>query len=112
MSQQVAQVTSEAQPLPGKKNESSPNFKFSNLPKSGPILVKISNNTNASNISFVLWRNVKNSPDQQIVNAFGDTRSGQESTYDASRLSEDSNYFIGDPDDAGGSTFVVTFLRS
>jgi len=112
MSQQVAQVTSQPQPLPDKNHESSPNFKFSNLPTSGPITVKITNNSNASNISFVLWRNVNNFPDQEIFNTFGDTRSGQESTYDVSRLSEDSNYFIGDPRDAANSTFTVTFYRA
>ena len=112
MSQQVAQVTSQPQPLPDKTNESSPNFQFSNLPDAGPITVRISNNSNASNISFVLWRNVKTFPDERIVNSSGSTRSGQESTYDASKLDEGSNYFIGDPQDAANSTFTVTFYRA
>lgn len=112
MSQQVATVTSQSQPLPDKKHESSPNFKFSNLPKSGPIEVKITNNNNASNISFVLWRNVNNSPDQEIRNTLGQTRSGQGSAYDASMLNDDYNYFIGDPEDAANVTFQVTFYRT
>jgi hypothetical protein len=112
MSEQVAQVTSQPQPLPDKKNESSPNFKFSNLPTSGPIEVKLSNNPSASNVSFVLWRNVNNAPDQEIRNSLGQTRSGQGSTYDASILSESNNYFIGDPEDASNASFMVTFYRT
>jgi hypothetical protein len=108
----VASVTSQPEPLEGKKHESSPNFRFSNLPGGGPVRVEISNNPNSANISFVLWRNVNNLPDVEIPNDAGTMRSGPGSTYAANRLSDDESYFIGDPDDAGGQTFLVTFKAS
>jgi hypothetical protein len=110
MTQTVAVIISQPQPLPGSDHNSSPDFRFSNLPSSGPVRVEISDNPNASKISFVLWENINNRQDEKIKNTFNDTKSGQGSTYDASKLDESKNYYIGDPENAGGQNFKVTFV--
>lgn len=104
MSQVVASVTSAAGPINGNQHNSSPDFQFVELPASGNITVTISDNPNADSIKFNLWRDINNWPDKDIQQGLGNN-----TTFPVSEVSVGDSYYIGDPSNAGGQTFVVTF---
>jgi hypothetical protein len=104
MSQVVASVTSAAGPINGNENNSSPDFQFVELPASGNLAVTVSGNPNSSSISFNLWRDINNWPDKEIV-----TGLTNDSTLPVSEVEMSDKYYIGNPSNAGGQTFVVTF---
>jgi hypothetical protein len=105
MSQVVASVTSAAGPINGNQNNSSPDFQFVELPASGNLTVTVSDNPNSSAITFNLWRDISNWPDNQINKA--PLTNG--STLPVSDVEMGNEYYIGNPSNAGGQTFVVTF---
>jgi hypothetical protein len=104
MSQVVASVTSAAGPINGNEHNSSPDFQFVELPASGNLTITISNNQYASTISFNLWQDKNNWPDNEIATGLTNN-----STIPVSDVSMGNEYYIGDPSNAGGQTFVVTF---
>lgn len=104
MSQVVASVTSAAGPINGNQNNSSPDFKFVELPASGNLTVTVSNNPNADAITFYLWKDINNWPDKQLQPMLGNN-----ATLPVSEVSMGDEYYIGNPSNAGGQTFVVTF---
>ncbi len=106
MSQVVASVTSAAGPINGNENNSSPDFQFVELPASGNLTITVSDNPNASSISFNLWRDINNWPDKEVKGGEGLTNN---STLPVSAVEMDDKYYIGNPSNAGGQTFVVTF---
>ncbi len=105
MSQVVASVTSAAGPIDGNENNSSPDFQFVELPASGNITVTISDNANANSISFYLWQDINNWPDKKAT----DELLTNNATFPVSDVAVGDNYYIGNPSNAGGQTFVVTF---
>ena len=105
MSQVVASVTSASGPINGNEHNSSPDFQFVELPATGNLTVTISNNPNADSITFYLWRDIKSWPDNKPV----DYSLGNNSTFPVSDVSMGDYYYIGDPSNADGQTFVVTF---
>lgn len=109
MSKIVATVVSQPQPYSGKEHDSSPNFVFEGLPREGKVKVEISENANASKITFVLWKNINNRPDRNIPNTNNSVVSSNGSEYEAEVLEENQEYYIGDPENAGWETFRVTF---
>ena len=104
MSQVVASVTSAAGPINGNEHNSSPDFQFVELPASGNLTVTISDNPNADSIVFNLWRDISAWPDKEIQGGLTNN-----STLPVSEVQMGDNYYIGDPSNAGGQTFVVTF---
>lgn len=104
MSQVVASVTSAAGPINGNENNSSPDFQFVELPASGNLTVTVSENPNSSSISFNLWRDINNWPDKEIVQGLTNN-----STMPVSDVEMGDKYYIGNPSNAGGQTFLVTF---
>jgi len=106
MSQVVASVTSAAGPINGNENNSSPDFQFVELPASGNLTITISDNPNANSISFNLWRDINNWPDSEVKGGEGLTNN---STLPVSSVEMGDEYYIGNPSNAGGQTFVVTF---
>ncbi|HEX7185916.1 MAG TPA: hypothetical protein VF756_29095 [Thermoanaerobaculia bacterium] len=108
MSQPVASATSAPGPINGNQNNSSLNFQFLELPASGNLTVDVENNANAGSISFTLWHVKGGMPDQPVSGGTG-LRNG--STVQISgNLEEGANYYIGNPSNAGGQNFVVSFL--
>jgi hypothetical protein len=105
MSQVVASVTSAAGPINGNENNSSPDFQFLELPASGNLTVTVSGNPNASSITFNLWKDINNWPDKEVNQA----PLGNNSTLPVSDVQMGDEYYIGNPSNAGGQTFVVTF---
>ncbi|HEX6903840.1 MAG TPA: hypothetical protein VF789_29285 [Thermoanaerobaculia bacterium] len=105
MSQVVASVTSAAGPIDGNENNSSPDFQFVELPASGNLTVTVSDNPNAGSISFYLWKDINNWPDKKAV----DYSLSNNSTFPVSDVEMGDSYYIGNPSNAGGQTFVVTF---
>ncbi|HKI02220.1 MAG TPA: hypothetical protein VKK31_09580 [Thermoanaerobaculia bacterium] len=105
MSQVVASVTSAAGPINGNENNSSPDFQFVELPASGNLTVTVSGNPNSNSISFKLWRDISNWPDKEAT----DEVLTNNSTFPVSDVDMGDNYYIGNPSNAGGQTFVVTF---
>ena len=106
MSQVVASVTSAPAPINGNEHNSSPDFQFVNLP-GGSLTVTVSGNPNADSITFNLWRDISAWPDKEIQ---GNLRNN--ATMPASEVSVGDSYYIGDPSNAGGQNFVVTFTAS
>ena len=104
MSQVVASVTSAAGPINGNENNSSPDFQFVELPATGNLTITVSDNPNASSITFNLWRDINNWPDKEI-----ETGLMNNSTMPATNVETSDKYYIGNPSNAGGQTFVVTF---
>lgn len=104
MSQVVASVTSAAAPIDGQTHNSSPDFTFLELPASGNLTITVSNNPNANSISFNLWQDKNNWPDNEIATGLMNN-----STIPVSDVAMGNEYYIGDPSNADGQTFVVTF---
>ena len=108
MSQVVASVVSAAAPINGNEHNSSPDFQFLELPASGNLTVQISGNANASSITFNLWQDVNNWPDKTVNNPDAPLRNN--STLPVSEVKMGDEYYVGDPSNAGGQSFTVTFL--
>jgi hypothetical protein len=110
MSQPVASATSAPGTINGNQNNSSLDFQFLTLPPSGSLTVSIDDNPNAGAITFTLWHEKGGMPDQPVSGGTG-LRNG--STVQVSgNLEMGANYYIGNPSNAGGQNFVVTFLES
>ena len=104
MSQPVASVTSSSAAIDGNDNNSSLDFQFLELPASGNLTVNIGGNPNSGSISFTLW--------QDETGRDGEVQKGLKngSTIEISgNLKLGDSYYIGNPSNAGGQTFVVTF---
>ena len=105
MSQPVASVTSSFAAINGNDNNSSLDFQFLELPASGSLTVNIENNPNAGSISFTLW--------QDETGKDGSIQTGCKNGTTipiSGNLSAGDSYYIGNPSNAGGQNFVVTFL--
>jgi hypothetical protein len=104
MSQVVASVTSAAGPINGNENNSSSDFQFLELPASGNLTVTVSGNPNSDSITFNLWRDISAWPDKEIAGPLANN-----ATMPVSDVQMGDSYYIGNPSNAGGQTFVVTF---
>jgi hypothetical protein len=102
----VATVTSAPSPINGNENNSSPNFEFLELPPNGNLTVSITSNPNADSITFTLWHQKNNWSDSVVKSnlANGSTNVA------ASDVTVGDTYYIGNPSNAGGQNFVVSFL--
>jgi hypothetical protein len=107
MSQVVASVVSAAGPINGNDHNSSPDFQFLELPASGNLTVQISGNPNASSITFNLWEDVNNRRDNKVNPG---APLSNNSTLPVNDVKMGDEYYIGDPSNAGGQSFTVTFL--
>jgi len=102
MSQTYASVLSQPIPLSGQKNRSSEDFSFASLP-SGNLTVTFSENPNADSILCTMLQDINLGTDKIIATL----TQGQSL---ASELFEvGTNYYIASPQNAGSSTFLVTF---
>ena len=106
MSEPVASATSAPGPIGGNQNNSSLNFQFLELPASGNLTVNVENNSNAGSISFTLWHVKGGMPDQKVATGL---KNGSTNVA-VSAVELGANYYIGNPSNAGGQNFVVSFL--
>lgn len=104
MSHVVASVTSAPGPINGNEHNSSPDFQFVQLPGNGSLIVTVSENPNSDSITFNLWRNISGWPDKEIA-----VQLRNNATMPASEVNTGDYYYIGDPSNADGQTFAVTF---
>lgn len=106
MSQPVASATSAPGAINGNDNNSSLNFQFLELPASGNLTVNVENNPNSGTISFTLWHEKGGLQDKPVQ-----TGCKNGSTISISGNVElGANYYIGNPSNAGGQNFAVSFL--
>jgi len=105
MSQPVASVTSSSSAINGNDNNSSLDFQFLELPASGNLTVNIENNPNAGIISFTLWQDESGRDDEVLKGLQNGTTIAI-----SGNLKMGAEYYIGNPSNANGQNFVVTFL--
>lgn len=106
MSQPVASATSAPAAIQGNDNNSSLNFQFLELPASGNLTVNVENNANLGTISFTLWHVKGGLPDEKVKTGL---KNGSTNVA-VSDVELGANYYIGNPSNAGGQNFVVSFL--